>query len=248
MNRTRRDVTCGPLEGSGSSARVTGAGQLVSIFDYVRQTWKDLTRSHHDLAAAAVDPKFPVPPDGRWPVYVPGDESLSRVRDQLRKRMSDAEIQKIDLRLLPQDPRQIRAQGLLYLPQPYVVPGGRFNEMYGWDSYFIQMGLLRDDQVELAKNMADNALYEVREYGKVLNANRTYYLTRSQPPFLTQMILASYRQTQDRTWLEGSVSANREILFALDYGPALDPGDGIVALLRSRRGSLPRGSLLRTRF
>src|SRR5439155_24916575 len=112
-----------------------------------------------------------------------------------------------EIRKLPEDPAQVRGQGLLYLPRPYVVPGGRFNEMYGWDSYFIQVGLLRDGELELAKDMADNALYEIREYGKILNANRTYYLTRSQPPFLTEMLLGVYGRTQDRSWLAGSVDA-----------------------------------------
>jgi alpha,alpha-trehalase len=90
---------------------------------------------------------------------------------------------------------------------PYVVPGGRFNEMYGWDSYFIEVGLLHDGRVALARNMVDNLLYEVREYGKVLNANRTYYLTRSQPPFLTEMVLAVYHRVQDRWWLEEALPA-----------------------------------------
>src|SRR5437588_11295024 len=98
-------------------------------------------------------------------------------------------MRKIELRSLPQDPASIRNHGLLYLPRSYVVPGGRFNEMYGWDSYFIQLGLLRDGELALAKDMADNFLYEIRMYGQVLNANRTYYLTRSQPPFLTQLPL-----------------------------------------------------------
>jgi alpha,alpha-trehalase len=75
---------------------------------------------------------------------------------------------------------------------PYVVPGGRFNELYDWDSYFIVLGLLQDGRVDLACGMADNLLYEVRYYGKVPNANRTYYLTRSQPPFLTSIIRAIY--------------------------------------------------------
>lgn len=114
---------------------------------------------------------------------------------------------KIELRQLPDDHREIREQGLLYLPYPYVVPGGRFNEMYGWDSYFIQVGLLRDGEIELAKNMADNFLYQIENYGKVLNANRTYYLTRSQPPFLTQMVLGVYRKTRDIKWLRGAVPA-----------------------------------------
>ncbi len=95
---------------------------------------------------------------------------------------------------MPANAADIKDQGLLYLPRPYVVPGGRFNEMYGWDSYFIQLGLLRDSEVELARDMADNFLYEIRNYGKILNANRTYYLTRSQPPFLTQMLLGVYER------------------------------------------------------
>ena len=66
---------------------------------------------------------------------------------------------------------------------PYVVPGGRFNELYGWDSYFIVLGLLQDHRNDLARGIADNLLYEVQYYGKIPNANRTYYLTRSQPPF-----------------------------------------------------------------
>jgi alpha,alpha-trehalase len=179
----------------------------MSIFDYILQAWKEMTRSHQNLAAAAVDPKFPVPAGGRWPVYVPADEDLAKIRNQLLAEMPAGDMEKIDLRRLPTELAQIREQGLLYLPKPYVVPGGRFNEMYGWDSYFIQMGLLRNNRIELAKDVADDVLYEIREYGKILNANRTYYLTRSQPPFLTQMLLAVYRRTQDRKWLEESVPA-----------------------------------------
>jgi alpha,alpha-trehalase len=70
---------------------------------------------------------------------------------------------------------------------PFVVPGGRFNELYGWDSYFIVLGLLHDSLVELAKSMVAHFLYEIEHYGQILNANRSYYLTRSQPPFLTAM-------------------------------------------------------------
>jgi alpha,alpha-trehalase len=107
-----------------------------------------------------------------------------------------ADFEKIALRILPHGAIQIRDQGLLYLPLPYVVPGGRFNEMYAWDSFFIQMGLVRDGQFGLSKDMANNfIIYEVRRYGKILNANRTYYLTRSQPPLMTEMVLAVYGTT-----------------------------------------------------
>ncbi len=93
-----------------------------------------------------------------------------------------------------------------YSGMPFVVPGGRFNEMYGWDSYFEALGLIRDEYVGLARAMVDNFVYEIGHYGKILNANRTYYLTRSQPPFLTSMALAVYaRLPKDdisKRWLE----------------------------------------------
>jgi alpha,alpha-trehalase len=85
---------------------------------------------------------------------------------------------------------EIPRPGLLYLPNRYVVPGGRFNEMFGWDSYFIILGLLRDGRVDLAHGMVENFFYEIENYGAVLNANRTYFLTRSQPPLLSSMIRA----------------------------------------------------------
>jgi alpha,alpha-trehalase len=73
---------------------------------------------------------------------------------------------------------------------PFVVPGGRFNELYGWDSYFEALGLLQDGRLDLGQGMVEHFLYEIRHYGQILNANRSYYLTRSQPPFLTSMGLA----------------------------------------------------------
>ncbi len=89
---------------------------------------------------------------------------------------------------------------------PYVVPGGRFNELYYWDSYFIVLGLLQDHRNDLARGMADNLLYEVQYYGKVPNANRTYYLTRSQPPFLMSIIRAVYDSgTVDKNWLAAAL-------------------------------------------
>ncbi len=94
---------------------------------------------------------------------------------------------------------------------PFVVPGGRFNEMYGWDSYFITLGLLQDGKVALAKSMVDNFIYEIDHYGKILNANRTYYLTRSQPPFFTSMALAVYQELpkneETKAWLKEVLEA-----------------------------------------
>ncbi|RDW91305.1 trehalase [Coleophoma crateriformis] len=75
---------------------------------------------------------------------------------------------------------------------PFVVPGGRFNELYGWDSYMESLGLLVNDKVDLAKSMVQNFIFCIEHYGKILNATRSYYLCRSQPPFLTDMSLRVY--------------------------------------------------------
>ena len=72
---------------------------------------------------------------------------------------------------------------------PFVVPGGRFNEMYGWDSYFIGVGLLIDNQIGKAIAIAENFKYQIIHYGKILNANRSYYLTRTQPPLYSSLII-----------------------------------------------------------
>ncbi|KAL2831272.1 trehalase-domain-containing protein [Aspergillus pseudoustus] len=79
---------------------------------------------------------------------------------------------------------------------PFVVPGARFNELYGWDSYFIVLGLLRSSREDLARSTIYNFTFCIKHYGKVFNANRTYYLGRSQPPFLTDMALKTYEQTK----------------------------------------------------
>jgi len=84
---------------------------------------------------------------------------------------------------------------------PFVVPGGRFNEMYGWDSYFEAIGLICDGKVHLAKAMADNFQYQIEHYGKILNANRSYYLTRTQPPFYSSLITEVFEFTEDKHWL-----------------------------------------------
>jgi alpha,alpha-trehalase len=75
---------------------------------------------------------------------------------------------------------------------PFVVPGGRFNELYGWDSYMESLGLIVNEKVHLAKAMVQNFCFCIQHYGKILNATRSYYLSRSQPPFLTDMALRVY--------------------------------------------------------
>ena len=204
------------------------SAQQKPILQYIRLTWNTLTRSNRTLATAAVDPKLQPEGDGRWPVYYPAAEEPSLIGDQLRREMSAADFAKIDLEQLPANTSHLTVQGLLYLPQPYVVPGGRFNEMYGWDSYFIQLGLVRDNLISLARGMADNFLYEISNYGMILNANRTYYLTRSQPPFLTEMLLNVYNMTHDRLWLETAIPAIEKYYSYWSAEPHLTPETGLA--------------------
>ncbi len=97
---------------------------------------------------------------------------------------------------------KLESEGVEIKGVPFVVPGGRFNEMYGWDSYFESVGLLLDGKVYLAKAMADNFQYEIEYYGKILNANRSYYLTRTQPPFYSSLIREVFDITHDKEWLK----------------------------------------------
>ena len=82
---------------------------------------------------------------------------------------------------------------------PFIVPGGRFNELYYWDSYMESLGLIENGRVDLAKTMVKNFAFCIKHYGKILNANRSYYLCRSQPPFLTDMALKVYDRIQGET-------------------------------------------------
>ncbi|MFM0726802.1 alpha,alpha-trehalase TreA [Paraburkholderia strydomiana] len=77
---------------------------------------------------------------------------------------------------------------LIPLPKPYVVPGGRFREGYYWDTYFTMLGLQESGHEDLVDNMLDNFAYMIDTFGHIPNGNRTYYLSRSQPPFYSYMV------------------------------------------------------------
>ncbi len=92
---------------------------------------------------------------------------------------------------------------LIGLPYPYTVPAvGHFDEMYYWDTYFINQGLLLSGRFEQAKNNVDNMLFLVKRYGFMPNGNRTHYLKGSQPPFLSLMVKDVFGHSQDKNWLK----------------------------------------------
>jgi alpha,alpha-trehalase len=161
---------------------------LHPILNYISKGWDTLTRSMNNCDTV-VDPKLAE----ASVLYLPAHFRLPEALRDVQKRC------KVEVRELPvvitgpgQVTTNITPPGLLYLENSYVVPGGRFNEMYGWDSYFIVRGLVEDKRLDLARGMIENFFFEIEHYGTVLNANRTYFLTRSQPPLLTSMIMAVY--------------------------------------------------------
>jgi alpha,alpha-trehalase len=177
---------------------------LKPILNYITSAWDTLTRSMTDCVSV-VDPKIKVPPVLYLPAEVAEPAAVQKLATDCNVRVEHLPVE--IHRLGEIDTGKIQPHGLLYLPDKYVVPGGRFNEMYGWDSYFIIRGLLRAGRVDLARGMVDNFFFEIEHYGAMLNANRTYYLTRSQPPFLSSMFVDVYRAAHkdgqpDRAWLE----------------------------------------------
>lgn len=115
---------------------------------------------------------------------------------------------------------------------PFVVPGGRFNELYGWDSYMESLGLATSGKVHLAKTMVIHFCFCIEHYGKILNANRSYYLSRSQPPFLTDMALRVYDLIKhDSGALEflrvAILAAIKEYYLIWMAEPRLDPITGL---------------------
>src|ERR1700678_2073706 len=180
----------------------------LTIDAYIHQGWDSLSRSMSECKSL-VDPKVTTPPVLYLPFGAATPPELLRLRSQCKIQIAHLPHRIEHLGDVKES--EIPQPGLLYLPNRYVVPGGRFNEMFGWDSYFIILGLLRDGRVDLARGMVENFFYEIENYGAVLNANRTYYLTRSQPPFLSSMVIAVHAALQsgrqdDRAWLEKAYS------------------------------------------
>ena len=83
---------------------------------------------------------------------------------------------------------KVNSGSLMALPKPYIVPGGRFNEFFYWDSYFVMLGLQVSGEKEMATNIVDNCSFLIQTVGFVPNGNRTYFLSRSQPPFFSLMV------------------------------------------------------------
>ncbi|WCM89885.1 alpha,alpha-trehalase TreF [Acidovorax sp. NCPPB 3576] len=127
---------------------------------------------------------------------------------------------------------------LLALPHAYVVPGGRFVEMYYWDSYFTMLGLVRSGRRHLLHTMTDNFAYLIDTYGHVPNGTRTYYLSRSQPPVFSLMAELC-ESCAGRGALQYLPQMRREYAFWMEGADTLAPGGA-----HRRVVALPDGAVL----
>jgi alpha,alpha-trehalase len=138
--------------------------------------YRDAKPVTQEALKAFVAANFSLPPDAT--VLPPSSERVSIARhidslwDQLTRSTTTAP----------------RYSSLLPLPEPYVVPGGRFREMYYWDSYFTMLGLVESGRHDLVEHMVRDFAYLIDTYGHVPNGTRSYYLSRSQPPFFYAMV------------------------------------------------------------
>jgi alpha,alpha-trehalase len=127
---------------------------------------------------------------------------------------------------------------LVPLPHPYVVPGGRFRELYYWDSYFTMLGLEADGQHDLALDMLKDFAFEIDCYGHVLNGNRTYYLSRSQPPFFSLIVDLIAEREGEGSYSTYLPELQAEHEYWMDGSTVLAPGQSYRRVVRLSDGTL----------
>jgi alpha,alpha-trehalase len=128
---------------------------------------------------------------------------------------------------------------LLPLPHPYVVPGGRFREIYYWDSYFTMLGLGASGRQDLIDDMVSDFAFLIDTYGHVPNGARTYYLSRSQPPFFFRMVGLSAPRDPAAAYAKYLAQLRREYAFWMDGEHSVRPGQA-----HRRVVAMPDGTVL----
>ncbi|HGH4641767.1 TPA: alpha,alpha-trehalase [Enterobacter asburiae] len=228
---TSPDILLGPLFNDVQSAKlfpdqktfadaVPKSDPLMILADYRMQH----TQSSFDLRHF-VEMNFTLPAEGEK--YVPpAGQSLREHIDDLwpvLTRTTDKASNKWD--------------SLLPLPKPYVVPGGRFREVYYWDSYFTMLGLAESDHWDKISDMVDNFAYEIDTFGHIPNGNRSYYLSRSQPPFFSLMV--ELLATHDSDALKKyRPQMEKEYAYWMDGVDAIQPGQANKRVVKLDDGAI----------
>jgi len=128
----------------------------------------------------------------------------------------------------------------IHLPHPYVVPGGRFREIYYWDSYFTMLGLQASGEHELIEQMVDNFTFLIFSVGHIPNGNRSYYTSRSQPPFYALMVKLLSEIKGESVWRTYGMALQKEYDYWMDGAATLSEAQPA----HRRVVRMPDGSLL----
>ena len=145
------------------------------------------------------------------------------------------------------EPIVARYSSLLPLPRPYVVPGGQFRELYYWDSYFVMLGLAESGRRDLLEDMATNFANLIDTYGHAPNGTRSYYLSRSHPPFFFEMIGLLSPWDPAAAFARYLPELKTEYAFWMDGASDLKPGAAHRHAVASRRRVDPQSLLGRQR-
>jgi alpha,alpha-trehalase len=127
---------------------------------------------------------------------------------------------------------------LLPLPQPYVVPGGRFREVYYWDSYFTMLGLAESGHWDKIEDMVANFAYEIDSWGHIPNGNRSYYLSRSQPPFFAFMVELLASKKGDEVLKTYLPQLEKEYQYWMEGADSLQNGEANKRVVKLEDGSV----------
>ncbi len=176
---------------------------------------KSFVETYFRLPAPAEAPASP-------PVRVPIVAHIDALWDELTRKTTE---------VAPYD-------SLLPLPQPYVVPGGRFREIYYWDSYFTMLGLEQSGRQDLVRAMIEDFAFFIDTYGHIPNGARTYYLSRSQPPFFFAMVALLSPQDPAQSFARYLPELKREYAFWMDGEHDVKPGTAYRRVVALRNGSI----------
>jgi alpha,alpha-trehalase len=132
----------------------------------------------------------------------------------------------------------VDGSSLLPLPYPYIVPGGRFREIYYWDSYFTMLGLKESGETAMIENMVKNFAYLIDTYGHIPNGNRTYYLSRSQPPFFSLMVTLLSQVRGDSIYQNYLPALEKEYQYWMEGSDKIKPGEAFKRIVKLKDGTL----------
>jgi alpha,alpha-trehalase len=211
--------------------------------------WTSLTRRLDVTTIAVAAPDGKVKGGDKLHIYVPAGapeqleyyEKLSRERPDFKLQVASipgpSEVSQ-NLRKYWDTPGilalAMESQGDSLRGLEYTVPGYRFNEFYYWDSYFCCYGLLESGKTDTVRRIVKHMIFQIDHYGCVLNGNRAYYLQRSQPPFLSDLVMRTYEKlvendddTAKEFLREGITAAIKEYHHVWCCEPRLDPITGL---------------------